>query len=182
MQKHFVLKLTWKGTLRQLFISLRSPPFLVFCLEVVKQFCSCESVQIQIAKALQYMLSNTTRHPPPPTQTLRPYGRQEPNRNQIGTEYELTVEQSRPLPMKPQVQKLEQTFHLVHVPSLFLRIFLYMPDKFSRGINAQGQTKSRPSHFISNCVRLEVDFLFFKVLMLRLQILIPSYFTCTPCK
>jgi hypothetical protein len=38
MQNGFVLKVIWKGTLRQVFIYLRSPPLLGFCPGVVKQF------------------------------------------------------------------------------------------------------------------------------------------------
>jgi hypothetical protein len=36
--KSLCLKETWKGTLRQVFIYLRSPPILGFCLGVVNQF------------------------------------------------------------------------------------------------------------------------------------------------
>jgi hypothetical protein len=54
-------KVTWRWTLRQLFICLRPPPHLGFCLGV--KILGSESGQIHSVKLLQYMLSNTTWYP-----------------------------------------------------------------------------------------------------------------------
>jgi len=65
MQNLSVLKVTWKGTLRQLFIiRLRPLPLSLGGLVIV--YVGSESGHIQSVKLLQYMLSNTTRHPSTP--------------------------------------------------------------------------------------------------------------------
>jgi hypothetical protein len=58
-----------KGTLRQVFICLRSPPLVGFCLGWKNYFVGYESVQKQSVKSCRiwYMVSNTTSHPPPPS-------------------------------------------------------------------------------------------------------------------
>jgi hypothetical protein len=61
----YIKKLTYKGTLRQVFICLRPPPLLDFCLGWCCNFVGSESGQKQSAKLLQNMLSNTTQHPHP---------------------------------------------------------------------------------------------------------------------
>jgi hypothetical protein len=67
-------KLTNKGTLRQVFICLRPPPLLAFCLGWSSNFVGSECVQIQNVKLLQNMVSNRTRHhSPPPSHTLSEY-------------------------------------------------------------------------------------------------------------
>ncbi len=64
-------KMTCKWTLRQLFICLRPPPLLGFCLGVLQQFCRfwIWSDTHSSVKLLQNMLSNTTNIPPPPRYT-----------------------------------------------------------------------------------------------------------------
>jgi hypothetical protein len=58
---------TCKGTLRQVFICLRPPPLLGFCLGWwSSNFLDSESGQIQSVKLLQNMVSNRTQQPPPP--------------------------------------------------------------------------------------------------------------------
>jgi hypothetical protein len=67
-------KFTSKGTLRQVFIGLRSPPLPGFCLGWSSNFVSSESGQIQIVKLLQNMVSNRTQHLQPlPNHTLSVY-------------------------------------------------------------------------------------------------------------
>ncbi len=61
-------KLTREGTLRQVFICLRPFPLLSFCLRRSSNFVGSESGQIQSVKLLQNMISNTTQHPPSPSQ------------------------------------------------------------------------------------------------------------------
>jgi hypothetical protein len=56
--------MTSKGTLRQVFICLRPPPLLGFCLKWCSNFVGSESGQIQSVKLLQNMVSNTTQYPP----------------------------------------------------------------------------------------------------------------------
>jgi hypothetical protein len=58
-------KLTCKGTLRQVFICLRLPPLLGFCLGWSSNFVGSESVQIQSVILLQNMVFNRTPHPRP---------------------------------------------------------------------------------------------------------------------
>ncbi len=60
-------KLTCKGTLRQMFICLRPPPLLDFCLGWSSNFVGSESGQIQSVNLLQNMVSNRTQHSPPPS-------------------------------------------------------------------------------------------------------------------
>ncbi len=60
-------KLTCKGTLRQVFICLRSPPLLGFCLGWKDNFVGSESGQIHSVKLLQNMVSNTTQQPLTPS-------------------------------------------------------------------------------------------------------------------
>jgi hypothetical protein len=67
-------KFTCKGTLQQVFICLRPPPLLGFCMGWSSKFVGSESGQIQSVKLLQNMVSNTTQHPtPPPSHTLSVY-------------------------------------------------------------------------------------------------------------
>ncbi len=66
-----IKKLTCKGTLRQVFICLRPPPLLGFCLGRFSNFVDSESGQIKSVKLLQNMVSNRTRHPPPPPSHTR---------------------------------------------------------------------------------------------------------------
>ncbi len=70
-------KLTCKGTLRQLFICLRPPPLLGYCLGWSINFVGSESGQIQSVKLLKNMVSNRTQHPPPPTTHCQPERRLE---------------------------------------------------------------------------------------------------------
>jgi hypothetical protein len=58
-------KFTCKGTLRYVFICLRSSPLLGFCLWWSSIFVGSESGQIQSVKLLQNMVSNRTPYPPP---------------------------------------------------------------------------------------------------------------------
>jgi hypothetical protein len=53
-----------------MFISLRSPLLLGFCLGWSGNFLDSESVQIQSVKLLQNMVSNRLKPPPPPSHTL----------------------------------------------------------------------------------------------------------------
>jgi hypothetical protein len=62
----YLTKLTCKGTLRQVFICLRPPPLLGFCLGWNSNFVGPESGQKQSVKLLQNMVFNTTQHLPPP--------------------------------------------------------------------------------------------------------------------
>jgi hypothetical protein len=55
--------MTCKWTLRQLFICLRPPPLLGFCLGWYSNFVISETVQKQSVKLLKNMVSNTTQHP-----------------------------------------------------------------------------------------------------------------------
>ncbi len=57
-QKNF----SCKGTLRQLFICLRPPPDLDYCLWWPSHFVGSESGQIQNVQSLQNMVSNRTQH------------------------------------------------------------------------------------------------------------------------
>ena len=60
-------KLTFEGTLRQVFISLRPPTLLGFCYGWSSNFVGYESGQIQSVKLLENMVScNKTQHPTPP--------------------------------------------------------------------------------------------------------------------
>jgi hypothetical protein len=61
-------KLTCKWTLRQMFICLRPPPLLGFCLEWSSNFVGSESGQTQSVKLLHNMVSNRTHHPTTPSQ------------------------------------------------------------------------------------------------------------------
>ncbi len=61
-------KFPCKGTLTQVFICLRPPPLLDFCLGWSSNFVGSESGQIESVKLLQNMVSNTTEHCPAPTQ------------------------------------------------------------------------------------------------------------------
>jgi hypothetical protein len=58
-------KCSCKGTSRQVFICLRPPPFLGFCLGWSSNFVGSESGQIHSVKLPQNMVSNKTQHPPP---------------------------------------------------------------------------------------------------------------------
>jgi hypothetical protein len=49
-----------------MFICLRPPPLLFFCLGWSSNFVGSESGQIQSVKLLQDMVSKKTQHPPPP--------------------------------------------------------------------------------------------------------------------
>ncbi len=67
-------KLSCKGTLRQMFICLRPPPLLGFCLGWSSNFVGSESGQTKSVKLMQNMVSNRTQHPPPPpSHTLSVY-------------------------------------------------------------------------------------------------------------
>jgi hypothetical protein len=59
-------QLTFKGTLQMVFICLRPPPLLGFCLGWYGKFVGSEFGQKQSVKFLQNMVSNRTRYPPPP--------------------------------------------------------------------------------------------------------------------
>ncbi len=59
---------SYKGNLRQVFICLKSPPFLDFCLGWSSNLVGSESGQIQSGKLLENMVSRTTQHQPPLTQ------------------------------------------------------------------------------------------------------------------
>jgi hypothetical protein len=61
-----VTKFTCKGTLRQVFICLRTPSPRRF-LWWSRNFVGSESGQIQSVKFLQNMASNRTQHPHPPS-------------------------------------------------------------------------------------------------------------------
>jgi hypothetical protein len=56
---------TCKGTLRQVFISLRPPPLLGFGLGRSGNFAGSESCRNRVLKLLHNMVSNATQHPPP---------------------------------------------------------------------------------------------------------------------
>ncbi len=58
-------KLSCKGTLRQVFICLRPPLLLSFCLGRSSNFVGSEYGQIQSVK-LQNIVTNRSQHPPPP--------------------------------------------------------------------------------------------------------------------
>jgi hypothetical protein len=62
-----LIKLTCKGTLRQVLICRRPPPSP--CLGWSSDFVGSESGQIQSVKLLQNVVSNRTQHPPPPPST-----------------------------------------------------------------------------------------------------------------
>jgi hypothetical protein len=68
MQNHFVLEVTWIKTLRELFICLRPPPLLGFCLGMGKylhfNFVGSEFGHRQSVEVVQYMVSRTI--PPGP--------------------------------------------------------------------------------------------------------------------
>jgi hypothetical protein len=59
----YLNKLTSKGTLWQVFICLRPPPLLGFCLGWCSNFVGSEFGQNQSTKLLQNMVYNTTQHP-----------------------------------------------------------------------------------------------------------------------
>jgi hypothetical protein len=64
-------KLTFEGTLRQVFICLRPTSLLGFCLGWSSNFVRSESGQIKSVKLMKNMVSNRTQHPPlPPSHTL----------------------------------------------------------------------------------------------------------------
>ncbi len=65
-KRRYLKKLTFIGTLRQVFICLRPPPPLGFCLGWCSNFVGSESGQKQSVKLLQNMVSNTTQHHHPP--------------------------------------------------------------------------------------------------------------------
>jgi hypothetical protein len=52
------------------FIYLRAPPLLGFCLGRKSNFVDSESGRKQSGKLLQHMVSNTTQHPFPATRCL----------------------------------------------------------------------------------------------------------------
>ncbi len=58
-------KLTCIGTSRQVFICLRPPPLLGYCLGWSINFVGSESGQIQSVKLLQNVVSNRTQYPLP---------------------------------------------------------------------------------------------------------------------
>jgi len=64
-KRRHLKNLTSKGTLRQVFICLRSPFPPCFCLGRSSNFVGCESGQIQSVKLLQNMISFRTQLPPP---------------------------------------------------------------------------------------------------------------------
>jgi hypothetical protein len=67
-------KFTCKGILRQVFICLRPPPLVGFCLGWSSYFVGSEFGQIQSVKPLQNMVSKRTQHPQPPaSHTLSVY-------------------------------------------------------------------------------------------------------------
>ncbi len=51
-----------------MFICLRPPPLLGFCLRWYSNFVGSESGQQEIVKLIQNMVSNTTQHSPTPSQ------------------------------------------------------------------------------------------------------------------
>jgi hypothetical protein len=61
-----ILKITCKGTLRQVFIFLWPLPLLGFCLGWSRIFVGSESGQVRSVIILQNMVSNSTQHTPPP--------------------------------------------------------------------------------------------------------------------
>ncbi len=73
--KCYLKKLTCKGALRQVFICLRHPPLLGFCLGQSSNFVGSESGHGQSDKLLQNIVYNTTQqstplHPLPATHSL----------------------------------------------------------------------------------------------------------------
>ncbi len=60
-------KFTWKGTFRQVFICLRPPPLLGFCLGWCRNFVGSESCQKESVK-IQQIWSSTQLKPPTPSQ------------------------------------------------------------------------------------------------------------------
>jgi hypothetical protein len=58
-------KLTCKGTSRQVFMCLRPPPLLGFCLGWSSNLAGSESDQILSVKLLRNMVSDMTQHPHP---------------------------------------------------------------------------------------------------------------------
>jgi hypothetical protein len=88
-------KLIYKGALRQVFICLKCPPFLDFCLGWSSNFVGSESGQIQSGKLLENMVSRTTQHQPPLHKYTvylftqgRGRGRVEPERRERGNREE----------------------------------------------------------------------------------------------
>jgi hypothetical protein len=84
--------LTCKGTFEQLFIHLRPPSILGFCLGWSSNFVGSESGQKQSVKLLQNMVSNTIQHPGTPSQPhavlwLWEGGGGEPERRLEGQKY-----------------------------------------------------------------------------------------------
>jgi hypothetical protein len=57
-------RLTCKGTLREMFICLRPPTLLYFCLGWSRNFVGSETGQTQSVKLLQNMVTNITPFPP----------------------------------------------------------------------------------------------------------------------
>jgi hypothetical protein len=68
MQNAIEKKLTCKGTVRQVFIWLRPPPLLGFCLGWSSNSVGSKSGQIQSVNLLQNMVSNTSQHSPTPSE------------------------------------------------------------------------------------------------------------------
>jgi hypothetical protein len=63
-------KFTCKGTLRQVFICLRPPSLLGYCLGWSSNIVGSESGQIQCVKFLQNMVSTRPHSPPTPSQPV----------------------------------------------------------------------------------------------------------------
>jgi hypothetical protein len=59
-------KVIWKGTLQQVLICLRPPSLLGIALGWSNNFVGSESGQIQRVQLLQRLVSNRTKHTPPP--------------------------------------------------------------------------------------------------------------------
>jgi hypothetical protein len=67
-------KLTYKETLRQVFICLRPPSLVGICVGLSSNFVGFESGQIHSVKLQKNMVScRTQHHPPPPSHTLSVY-------------------------------------------------------------------------------------------------------------
>jgi hypothetical protein len=73
----YLKKFTCKGALRQVFIYLRPPPLLGFCLGWSSNFVGSESGKMQNVELLQDIVSQhsscSTPPPPPPSHTLYVY-------------------------------------------------------------------------------------------------------------
>ncbi len=94
-QRKNLKKLTCKGTLRQVFICLRSLPLLGFCL---RWSSNLHPVSYWVKKLLQKTVYNRTQHPPPPpSHTVCIYctltrGRVEPERRLEGNILQIWVD------------------------------------------------------------------------------------------